>query len=102
MFACRKHVLRTVQAVFRRSPLSRVLPSFRQASNALLISSGSVDQPRLRRTAPWATAGSNPIAESTWDGWTLPEEQAEPDDTATPSRSKPITAVSAFRPGAVK
>ena len=36
------------------------------------------------------------MAESTWDGWTLPEEQAEPEDTAMPSRSKPITAVSAL------
>ena len=29
----------------------------------------------------------------------MPDEQAEPDDTATPSRSKAMTAVSAFRPG---
>ena len=41
------------------------------------------------------------MASSTWEGWTLPEEQAEPEETATPSRSKPITAVSALRPGAV-
>ena len=32
----------------------------------------------------------------------MPEEQAEPEDTAMPARSKPITAVSAFRPGTVK
>ena len=30
---------------------------------------------------------------------TLPDEQAEPDETATPSRSKAIRAVSALRPG---
>ncbi len=41
------------------------------------------------------------MASSTWDGCTLPEEQAEPEETAIPSRSKPITAVSALRPGAV-
>ena len=41
------------------------------------------------------------MACSTCDGWTLPDEQAEPEDTATPARSKPITAVSAFRPGTV-
>ena len=39
------------------------------------------------------------MAASTCDGATLPEEQAAPDDTATPSRSKAITAVSAFMPG---
>src|SRR3954447_10069287 len=94
--------LEPFKACFIAYPLSRVLPSFRQASNALLMSSGSVDQPRLRRTAPCATVGSYPIADNTWDGCTLPEEQADPEDTATPSRSKPITAVSAFRPGAVK
>ena len=31
----------------------------------------------------------------------MPEEQAEPEDTAIPARSKPITAVSALRPGTV-
>ena len=41
------------------------------------------------------------MASSTWDGCTFPEEHAEPEDTAIPSRSKPITAVSAFRPGTV-
>ncbi len=38
------------------------------------------------------------MAAKTWDGVTFPEEQAAPDDTATPSRSKAITAVSAFIP----
>ena len=32
----------------------------------------------------------------------MPDEQAEPEDTEIPSRSKPITAVSAFSPGTVK
>ena len=39
------------------------------------------------------------MAASTCEGCTLPEEQAAPEDTATPSRSKAITAVSAFMPG---
>ena len=38
------------------------------------------------------------MAASTCEGATLPDEQAAPDDTATPSRSKAITAVSAFMP----
>ena len=63
------------------------------------MSASVVDQPRLSRTAPWASSGPNPMASSTCDGWTLPEEQAEPDDTAIPARSKPITAVSALQPG---
>ena len=65
------------------------------------MSASVVDQPRLSRTAPCARSGPTPMAASTWDGWTLPDEQAEPDDTAIPSRSKPITAVSAFSPGTV-
>ncbi len=44
-----------------------------------------VDQPRLSRTAPCASSGPTPMAASTWDGWTLPEEQAEPEETAIPS-----------------
>ena len=38
-----------------------------------------VDQPRLSRTAPWDTSERYPIASKTCDGWTLPDEQAEPD-----------------------
>ena len=96
----RRNVLRTFQAVFRR-PLSKASASFRQASRAKSMSSLEVDQPRLSRTAPWASPLSNPMAARTCDGWTLPEEHAEPEDTAIPPRSKPITAVSAFKPGTV-
>ena len=46
---------------------------------------------QLRRRPPWRPAHARAA--------TLPDEQAAPDDTATPSRSKAITAVSAFRPG---
>ena len=63
------------------------------------MSASVVDQPRLSRTAPCASSGPKPMASTTCDGWTLPEEQAEPDDTAIPARSKPITAVSARSPG---
>ena len=34
------------------------------------------------------SSGGTPIAASTWLGATLPDEQAEPEDTATPSRSR--------------
>jgi len=102
MFPDGNHLLRTVQAVFRRSPLSKVPASFRQASRQRSMSASEVDQPRLSRTAPLANSPRNPIASSTCDGRTLPEEQAEPEDTAIPARSKPITAVSALSPGTVK
>ena len=42
------------------------------------------------------------MAASTCEGVTLPEEQAEPDDSATPSTSKAATMVSAERPGRAK
>ena len=35
------------------------------------------------------------MAARTWDGWTLPDEQAAPEETAMPSRSRAMTAVSA-------
>ena len=63
------------------------------------MSASVVDQPRLSRTAPWASSAPIPMASSTCEGWTLPDEQAEPDDTAIPARSKPMTAVSALEPG---
>src|SRR5258705_130967 len=65
------------------------------------MSASEVDQPRLSRTAPCASSLPNPMASRTCEGWTLPEEQAEPDDTAMPPRAKPITAVSALSPGTV-
>ena len=48
--------------------------------------------------ALFASFGGTPIAASTWLGATLPDEQAEPDETATPSRSSAITSVSAAIP----
>src|SRR5580693_6068737 len=65
--------------------------------------SASVDaQPRLRRMAPRANSGRTPIAASTCDGDTLPDEHAEPELTATPARSSAIISVAASTPGTAK
>ncbi|MDZ7927488.1 MAG: hypothetical protein U5L46_10550 [Agrobacterium sp.] len=48
----------------------------------------SVDVRSIRATAPMRR--STPIAVSTWLSPTLPDEQAEPADSATPSISKAI------------
>jgi hypothetical protein len=42
--------------------------------------------------------GTISVAASKWAGCTLPEEQAAPEETAIPSSSKVMTAVSAFMP----
>ena len=52
--------------------------------------------------AAFDSSGEMPIAPSTCDAATLPDEQAEPDETATPSRSKFISSVSAFIPRMAK
>src|SRR2546430_16070461 len=69
-----------------------------QASIKRSISDSVVLGPRLTRTAALASCGGTPMAASTCEGWTLPEEQAAPADTATPARSKAMTAGSAFIP----
>src|SRR4029078_6682953 len=48
-----------------------------------------------------ASAGSTLIAARTWEACTLPDEHAEPDDTATPLRAKALIAVSPFNPRTV-
>src|SRR5262245_66463267 len=48
---------------------------------------------------PRTNAGSAPIAARTCEDWTFPDEQADPDETAIPLRSKAIIAVSAFTAG---
>src|SRR5690606_8161024 len=58
----------------------------------------SVCHPKLMRIAVFAVSGGTPIAASTWLGATLPDEQADPEDTETPSRSSAITSVSAGTP----
>src|SRR3712207_8026562 len=51
---------------------------------------------------PYTTLFRSPMASSTCDRLTFPDEQAEPEDRATPARSKAINAVSALRPGMAK
>ena len=80
------------------APLDNAVASFLQAPRNISTSASVVAQPRLTRTAPRVSAGETPMAARTWEGCTLPDEQAAPDDTAIPSRSKAITAVSAFMP----
>src|ERR1700732_4713953 len=74
-------------------------------ANALANRSTSAsvdDQPRLKRMAPPASSGRTPIAASTCDGATLPDEQAEPELTAIPTRSSAIISVAASTPGTAK
>src|ERR1700677_4168409 len=83
-------------------PLDNAVASFLQAVRNISTSDFVVVQPRLTRTAPRVSDGETPMAARTWEGWTFPEEQAAPEDTANPSRSKAMTAVSAFMPSTVK
>src|SRR5260370_38143962 len=69
-----------------------------QASIKRSISDSVVLGPRLTRTAAPASCGGTPMAASTCEDWTLPAEQAAPADTATPARSKAMTAGSALNP----
>src|SRR5260221_13026400 len=69
-----------------------------QASIKRSISDSVVLGPKLTRTAAPASCGGTPMAASTCEDWTLPEEQAAPADTATPARSKAMTAGSALIP----
>jgi len=63
-------------------PLDSAVASFLQALRNISISAGVVVQPRLTRTAPRVSGGETPMAARTWEGCTLPDEQAAPDDTA--------------------
>ncbi|WP_374546976.1 hypothetical protein, partial [Rhodoblastus sp.] len=67
-----------------RRILSRTLDNI---SRKRTHSSRSDAQPRLIRRAERASSAETPIAASTCEGVTLPEEQAEPEDKATPSTS---------------
>src|SRR6266481_4417473 len=80
-------------------PLTNDPDTLIQASIKPSISDSVVLGPRLTRTAARASCGGTPMAESTWEGCTLPDEQAAPEEMATPSRSNAMTAVSAFIPG---
>ena len=64
------------------------------------ISASVVLQPRLTRIVDGGELGLRPPSpSSTWLGPTLPEEQAAPALTMTPSRSSAMTWVSAATPG---
>src|SRR5208282_4300990 len=76
--------------------------TLRKASAKRSTSASSDAQPKLSRIAPRARSGFTPIAASTCDGATLPDEQAEPELTATPARSSAITSVAASTPGTAK
>src|ERR687889_1643642 len=82
--------------------LYKVPTTLSHASAKRITSSFVVDHPKLTRKTPSARAGSTPMASSTCDRLTFPDEQAEPEDRATPARSKAINAVSALRPGMAK
>src|SRR6185437_5581315 len=59
-------------------------------------------QPKLTRRAQRAMSSLTPMAASTCEGFTLPDEQAAPELIITPSRSSAMTAVSARMPGSAK
>ncbi len=83
-------------------PLALRLYSALQASRKRSISAAPLAQPRLTRIADPASASLAPMAPSTWEGATLPEEQAAPALTAIPARSRAMTWVSAASPGLPK
>src|SRR3546814_18166686 len=62
------------------------------------MSAGVLAQPSETRIAAPASSALAPMAASTWEGCTLPDEQAEPELTATPARSSAMIWVSAGRP----
>src|SRR5262249_60344245 len=79
-----------------------LLPLSSRASSKLMQSPRREFQPRLTLIAPLASSGSTCIARNTCEGCTFPDEQAEPDDTATPSMSKDIRSTCAGIEGRAK
>ena len=63
----------------------------RKTSSARSTSAAVVSGPVVIRIEPWASSGSMPIASRTWLGSVLPEVQALPVETSTPSRSSAAT-----------
>src|SRR5690606_587195 len=57
---------------------SRAASAARQRSR----SARRLDQPKDRRSAQRASLSGTPMAASTWDGATLPDEQAAPEESA--------------------
>src|SRR2546425_13133673 len=58
------------------------------ASTATSTSSAVLSLPKLNRIAPRASSSSRPNALMTGDGSNVPDEQAEPVETATPCMSR--------------
>src|SRR3954463_4890888 len=87
-----------VQAAFAFR-LYRLDTTFSHVSAKRITSSFVVIHPKLTRRAPSARPGTTPMASSTCDRFTFPDEQAEPDERAIPARSNEISAVSALSPG---
>ena len=64
-------------------PLTNDPETLIQASIKRSISDSVVLGPRLTRTAACASCAGTPMAESTCEGWTLPDEQAAPEEILT-------------------
>jgi hypothetical protein len=58
-------------------------------------SASVVAAPRLKRIEFWVRCGGKPIALRTCDGSSVPDEHADPVETATPARSSAIRSDSA-------
>src|SRR5438105_2728017 len=95
-------------SIVSRSDMVVLYAAMRARRRALIVfetaikrstSSSVVFQPRLTRMAPLTISGARPMAASTCDLATLPEEQAEPEEIAIPSRSNAMSNVSASTPG---
>src|SRR5690242_10053702 len=72
---------------------------WRQAWMKRVTSASPVVRPKLTRTTSREAASAQPIAASTWLGFMLPDEQAEPAETEMPARSKRISCAAAAVPG---
>ncbi len=62
-------------------------------------SSAVFSRPNEKRSAAMPRSGGTPIAVSTWEGSTAPVLHADPDEQATPARSKCISSASLSVPG---
>src|SRR5438552_1802692 len=67
--------------------------------NANSMSAEVVWRPRLKRRLARASSGGKPMAVSTCDGSTVPEEQAAPVEQARPFRSRAMRRASPSTPG---
>ncbi len=96
----------------RQLMFTRVRRPSLAANRPIMSFQAARNRPISSRVVSWADTDADrracqpgrcaPIAASTCDLRTLPDEQAEPDETATPARSSEISAVSAFTPSTAK